>query len=60
MRVEIRELRPEVVTEDNEVLVHYRSRTYVWQWLSSKALALGRSKDERALIVVQRTCDDEG
>ena len=27
MRVEIRELRPEVVTEDDDVLVHYRSRT---------------------------------
>ena len=29
MRVEIRELRPEVVAESNEVLVHYRSRTNV-------------------------------
>ena len=27
MRVEIRELRPEVVAESDEVLVHYRSRT---------------------------------
>ena len=27
MRVEIRELRPKVVTEDEGVLVHYRSRT---------------------------------
>ena len=27
--VEIRELRPEVVAESNEVLVHYRSRTNV-------------------------------
>ena len=29
MRVEIRELRPEVVAEDEDVLVHYRSRTNV-------------------------------
>ena len=29
MRVEIRELRPEVVTEDDGVLVHYQSRTNV-------------------------------
>ena len=29
MRVEIRELRPEVVTKDDDVLVHYRSRTKV-------------------------------
>ena len=29
MRVEIRELRPEVVAESNEVLVHYQSRTNV-------------------------------
>ena len=29
VRVEIRELRPEVVAESNEVLVHYRSRTNV-------------------------------
>ena len=29
MRVEIRELRPKVVTKDNEVLVHYWSRTNV-------------------------------
>ena len=27
--VEIRELRPEVIAEGNEVLVHYRSRTKV-------------------------------
>ena len=27
VRVEIRELRPEVVAESDEVLVHYRSRT---------------------------------
>ena len=27
MRVEIRELRPEVIAEDEGVLVHYRSRT---------------------------------
>ena len=27
MRVEIHELRPEVVTEGNDVLVHYQSRT---------------------------------
>ena len=39
VRVEICELRPEVVTEDDEVLVHYRSRTNVCQWLSSKILA---------------------
>ena len=39
MRVEIRELRPEVVTEDDDVLVHYRSRTNVWRELSSKTLA---------------------
>ena len=59
MRVEIRELRPEVVTEGEGVLVHYWSRTNVWWRLPSKILALGRSKDERALIVAQRTCDDE-
>ena len=29
VRVEIRELRPEVVTEDEGVLVHYLSRTNV-------------------------------
>ena len=29
VRVEIHELRPEVVTEDNDVLVHYQSRTNV-------------------------------
>ena len=29
MRVEIRELRPEVVAESDKVLVHYRSRTNV-------------------------------
>ena len=29
MRVEIRELRPEVVTKGDDVLVHYRSRTNV-------------------------------
>ena len=29
MRVEIHGLRPEVVTEDCDVLVHYRSRTNV-------------------------------
>ena len=29
VRVEIRELRPEVVAESDEVLVHYRSRTNV-------------------------------
>ena len=39
VRVEIRELRPEVVAESNEVLVHYRSRTNVWQGLSTKTLA---------------------
>ena len=38
MRVEIHELRPEVVTEDDDVWVHYQSRTNVWQWLSSKTL----------------------
>ena len=27
------------VAEDNDVLVHYRSRTNVWWWLSSKTLA---------------------
>ena len=31
MRVEIRELRPKAVTEDNGVLVHYQSRTNVQQ-----------------------------
>ena len=29
MRVEIRELRPEVVAKSDEVLVHYQSRTNV-------------------------------
>ena len=29
VRVEIRELRPEVVAESDEVLIHYRSRTNV-------------------------------
>ena len=38
VRVETHELRPEVVTEDDEVLVHYRSRTNVWQGLPSKTL----------------------
>ena len=27
MKVEIHELRPEMVTEDDKVLVHYQSRT---------------------------------
>ena len=39
VRVEIRELRPEVVAEGEGVLVHYRSRTNVWQRLSAKTLA---------------------
>ena len=38
-RVEIRELRPKVVAESDEVLVHYRSRTNVWRGLSTKTLA---------------------
>ena len=29
MKVEICELRPEVVTEGNDVLVHYQSRTNI-------------------------------
>ena len=29
VRVEIRELRPEVVAESDKVLIHYRSRTNV-------------------------------
>ena len=29
VKVEIRKLRPEVVTEDDELLVHYQSRTNV-------------------------------
>ena len=39
VKVEIRELRPEVVAESDEVLVHYRSRTNVRQGLSTKTLA---------------------
>ena len=39
VRVEIRELRPEVIAESDEVLVHYRSRTNVWRGLSTKTLA---------------------
>ena len=39
MRVEIHELRPEVVTEGKDVLVHYQSRINVWWRLSSKTLA---------------------
>ena len=39
VRVEIRELRPEVVAKSDEVLVHYRSRTNVRQGLSIKTLA---------------------
>ena len=39
MRVEICELRSEVVTEGDDVLVHYRSRVNVWRRLSSKTLA---------------------
>ena len=39
VRAEIRELRPEVVAESDEVLVHYRSRTNVWRRLSTKTLA---------------------
>ena len=38
--VEIRGLRPEVVTEGDEVSVPYRSRTNVKRRLSTKALAL--------------------
>ena len=39
MRVEICELRPEVLAESDGVLVHYRSRTNGWRGLSSKTLA---------------------
>ena len=39
VKVEIRELRPEVVAESDEVLVHYRSRTNVRRGLSTKTLA---------------------
>ena len=39
VRVEIRELRPKVLAESDEVLVHYRSRTNVWRGLSTKTLA---------------------
>ena len=39
VKVEIHELRPEVVAESDEVLVHYRSRTNMRQGLSTKALA---------------------
>ena len=37
--VEIRGLRPKVVTEGDEVLVHYRSRTNRKRRLSTKTLA---------------------
>ena len=37
--VEIRGLRPEVVAEGDEVLVHYRSRTNVRRRLSTEILA---------------------
>ena len=39
VRVEVRELRPEVIVESDEVLVHYRSRTNVRRGLSTKTLA---------------------
>ena len=39
VRVEIRELRPEVIAESDKVLVHYRSRTNVWWGSPSKTLA---------------------
>ena len=39
VKVEIRELRPEVIAEGDEVLVHYRSRTNVRRGLSTKTLA---------------------
>ena len=39
VKVEIRELRPEVVAKSDEVLVHYRSRTNVRRGLSTKTLA---------------------
>ena len=39
MGVEIRGLRPEVVTEGDEVLVYYRSETNVNRRLSTKTLA---------------------
>ena len=39
VRVEIRELRPEVIAESKGVLVHYRSRINVQQGLPSKTLA---------------------
>ena len=58
MRVEICELRPEVVTKDDKVLVHYQSRTNVTMVIFQDT-CLGKSEDERALIVAQRTCDDE-
>ena len=45
--VAIRGLRPEVVTEGDEVLVHYRSRTNVKRRLSTKTLArVGRRTRE--------------
>ena len=39
VKVEIRELRPEVLAESDEVLVHYQSRTNVRWGLSTKTLA---------------------
>ena len=39
VKVEIRELRPEVIAESEEVLVHYRSRTNVRRRLSTEILA---------------------
>ena len=39
VKVEVCELRPEVVAESDEVLVHYQSRTNVRRGLSTKTLA---------------------
>ena len=39
VRVEIRELRPEVLAESDGVLVHYRGRTNGQRGLSTKTLA---------------------
>ena len=61
MGVEIHGLRPEVITEGNEVLVYYRSRTNVRRRLSIETLAqVDRRTRERALIAAQGTCEDEG
>ena len=59
VQLDICEFRPKVVTKDEGVLVHYQSRINVRLRGIFQGTFLRRLKDERALIVAQRTCDYE-